>query len=772
MRPVRDVAAGRPPAHAPDRRAADPLRLRAVPGDAGRRGRDCGRPGSAPRSLDGFDLDDELWAAFAVPIGLAFFLRSAASGEVVALYPSPAGATESSSSSGPGTTSSAATRCCGRSRPTSRCWSSTGWCRRRGRRSCPSTAATSWSAPSRRPGRASRAAPRSRTPSTRLLRRPAAAGSAVTPADEPQTALSRSAPSRTIAPDFQVVGCSVAEDAAAPALRFALEVTETSGREIYTIALTAQINVDPARRTYDADARARLVDLFGTPERWPATTHSFLWAQRDDARARASPAPRRARCRCRAATTSSWRRRSTSPRCRTARCRSASTSPARSSPRRRRPRPGGAGAVACSAQWPLPVATWREMMAARTRTAAARGCTPTRWTRLAGAAVRARPAVARRVRRRAARVRRRPRDATARGARPSLLYEGYALYPYTPGATKNATPTPFGIVYPPAYAAAVPSAHDHLRLRGVARSRDRPRWRPSVRFLQAAGEARTRRPSAALELGRCRRPAAAAHATALRRGPRAGRMRLRAEPAGEGLARVRCCVHNETALVPDGRRPRRGAARSPALHARRCCASAAAASSRRSSATGTRRGPAARASTPCRCSPPTRTTCCSAPPMVLPDHPQLAPESRGDLFDGTEIEEALLLHVLALSDAEREEIAGAGSRRAGDGRAGLGGDAGRSGRLHGRMMRAIHRSKGGRDEDRSAARRDPRRAGGVVDGVDVPARRQGAAAARRTRRPLRPDARRPHRRRSSASTSTTTSGCTSASRWTTTPGRS
>ena len=34
---------------------------------------------------------------------------------------------------------------------------------------------------------------------------------------------------------------------------------------------------------------------------------------------------------------------------------------------------------------------------------------------------------------------------------------------------------------------------------------------------------------------------------------------------------------------------------------------------------------------------------------MLPDHPQLAPESRGDLFDGTEIEEALLLHVLALS---------------------------------------------------------------------------------------------------------------------------
>jgi hypothetical protein len=43
--------------------------------------------------------------------------------------------------------------------------------------------------------------------------------------------------------------------------------------------------------------------------------------------------------------------------------------------------------------------------------------------------------------------------------------------------------------------------------------------------------------------------------------------------------------------------------------------------------------------------------------IVLPDHPRIAPESRGNLFDGTEIEEALLLHVQALSDGEREDIA-------------------------------------------------------------------------------------------------------------------
>ena len=43
--------------------------------------------------------------------------------------------------------------------------------------------------------------------------------------------------------------------------------------------------------------------------------------------------------------------------------------------------------------------------------------------------------------------------------------------------------------------------------------------------------------------------------------------------------------------------------------------------------------------------------------IMLPDHPQIAPESKGNLFDSTEIEEALLIHVLALSDDEREAAA-------------------------------------------------------------------------------------------------------------------
>ena len=81
----------------------------------------------------------------------------------------------------------------------------------------------------------------------------------------------------TVTPEFAVLGLELVEDAAAPTLRFRLGVSEPSEREIFTIALTAQINVEPARRTHDAVTRERLVDLFGEPERWPATTHPFLW---------------------------------------------------------------------------------------------------------------------------------------------------------------------------------------------------------------------------------------------------------------------------------------------------------------------------------------------------------------------------------------------------------------------------------------------------------------------------------------------------------------
>jgi hypothetical protein len=45
--------------------------------------------------LPDLDVPDDLWASFQIPIGLAFFMESTVAGCVVALYPSPGGATES-----------------------------------------------------------------------------------------------------------------------------------------------------------------------------------------------------------------------------------------------------------------------------------------------------------------------------------------------------------------------------------------------------------------------------------------------------------------------------------------------------------------------------------------------------------------------------------------------------------------------------------------------------------------------------------------------------
>jgi hypothetical protein len=43
-------------------------------------------------------------------------------------------------------------------------------------------------------------------------------------------------------------------------------------------------------------------------------------------------------------------------------------------------------------------------------------------------------------------------------------------------------------------------------------------------------------------------------------------------------------------------------------------------------------------------------------PIILYDYPQIAPESPGDLFDGGEIDQLLVLNILSLTDEEKEEM--------------------------------------------------------------------------------------------------------------------
>ena len=82
-------------------------------------------------------------------------------------------------------------------------------------------------------------------------------------------------------PEFAVVDARTVRHAAAPMIMLDLRVREHSGREVYMIALTIQLMIEPARRSYDDATRERLVELFGAPERWAVTTRSLVWAQLD-----------------------------------------------------------------------------------------------------------------------------------------------------------------------------------------------------------------------------------------------------------------------------------------------------------------------------------------------------------------------------------------------------------------------------------------------------------------------------------------------------------
>lgn len=48
--------------------------------------------------------------------------------------------------------------------------------------------------------------------------------------------------------------------------------------------------------------------------------------------------------------------------------------------------------------------------------------------------------------------------------------------------------------------------------------------------------------------------------------------------------------------------------------------------------------------------------CILSSPIILYDYPQIAPESAGDLFDGTEIDEILTLRIMSLTDEEKQEM--------------------------------------------------------------------------------------------------------------------
>lgn len=77
---------------------------------------------------------------------------------------------------------------------------------------------------------------------------------------------------------FRIDSASVVEFAAVPMVAFQLHIkNSTPDESIHTVALRCQIQIETTRRRYTPEEQERLVDLFGTPDRWSQTLRSMLW---------------------------------------------------------------------------------------------------------------------------------------------------------------------------------------------------------------------------------------------------------------------------------------------------------------------------------------------------------------------------------------------------------------------------------------------------------------------------------------------------------------
>jgi hypothetical protein len=66
--------------------------------------------------------------------------------------------------------------------------------------------------------------------------------------------------------------------AATPMIAFQMRIANAMpGERIHTIALRCQIQIEVTRRQYGPNEKKRLLDLFGTPDRWSQTLRTLLW---------------------------------------------------------------------------------------------------------------------------------------------------------------------------------------------------------------------------------------------------------------------------------------------------------------------------------------------------------------------------------------------------------------------------------------------------------------------------------------------------------------
>jgi hypothetical protein len=269
----------------------------------------------------------------------------------------------------------------------------------------------------------------------------------------------------------------------------------------------------------------------------------------------------------------------------------------------------------------------------------------------------------------------------ARAMADAVMYEGYILYPYRASAAKNQSRWQFGVVMSPRYTAVDPSERAFAQTECVLEHTGQPSLEMVIRFLQvqrrvgdgpAWDEAVEREVAVAVDAaqllggGECvtefeidageEREGGVAR----RREALTGTVSVLASPlpCPWGAVRLRVRLDNHSAPA-DAPRCRADALPTALVAAHMIL--------------GLHGGAFISMTDPPEWASPDVQACENvgcwpvlagadggrqvmlSTPIILYDYPELAPESPGDLYDGTEIDEILSLRTLALSDAEKAE---------------------------------------------------------------------------------------------------------------------
>jgi len=263
----------------------------------------------------------------------------------------------------------------------------------------------------------------------------------------------------------------------------------------------------------------------------------------------------------------------------------------------------------------------------------------------------------------------------------AVLYEGYILYTYRASSQKNQSRWQFGVVMAPGYAAAEESETSVTRAECVLEHSGQPSVTVLLRFLQV--QRRTSQDGTAWDEAVEREVEVTADAAALagdgvtheftveggedlsegvvrRREPLAGAITVRAAevPGPWRAVRLQVQVFNRTGLPAPPRS--RDAALPTALVAAHAILVVTGGDFISMTDPPEWAAPAVaecrnEGGWPVLADPDGGRKAMLSSPIILYDYPELAAESPGELYDGTEIDEILTLRTLALSDAEKAE---------------------------------------------------------------------------------------------------------------------